>query len=354
MQCPICEFENMTGVSTCGRCGALFRLDESVGRGDFVPPRASGFTRFHSLAYLMNRIKDAYGSTDKAGRGIELPGDGFVRWSVLLSTLPGLGHLVDGRGGRAAAAFGVWFLLVCLTVIFYGGTLGTIMGCLVLTWHWAVLVDACRIHGRVEGFRSRLTLVLIFFVACCVAYFSISRLATRYVAFVHSPFSLQALDIREGDALLIRPESSFSFAELTIGDILDVKRKNIAVHGVDFLIRPRTIARVVALEDDSVHLSSEGVEVNGTLLEAEDLPDGELPLPENPFSFIVAEGRILVVCPLDDGGGWRRGDPTLRDTLCRRIWIDGFMVGDSDIRGRAAGVYQPISRRHFWNGGTGM
>ncbi len=339
----------MTGVSACGRCGALLRLDPSMGRADFVPPRASGFKAFRFLGYATNRIKDRYGSTDTAGRGIELPGAGFVRWSVALSILPGLGHLADGRKFRAAAAFGVWFFLVCLTVTFYSGSIGTILGCLVLTWHWAVWIDASHAHRRVEGFRNRLALVLIFFGLCCVGYYSISRLAARYVEFVTAPFNLRSLDIQAGDSLLIRPGSSVSFADIARGDIVVVSKEWISVNGVDFRLRPGTIALVVALEGDAVHLSAEGVEVNGVLLEEGELPQGDLPLPVNPFSLRVTEGSLLVVCPIDVGGGWPLENATRHDAFCRRLWIEGLMVGDSDIRGRAEGVYQPLSRRHFWN-----
>ncbi|MCP4693781.1 MAG: hypothetical protein GY859_37450 [Desulfobacterales bacterium] len=348
MKCPICGFENMTGVSTCGRCGALLRLDDSVGRGDFVPPRASGFKSLRSLGYLVNRMRDRSGSEGHPGKGDASPSMKFVGRRVMFSCLPGLGHLVDGGTWRGLAAFGVWLILLCLTVNFYGGALGTFMGALVILWHWAVLIDASRAHRRVEKFRDRLFITLIFFGVCCFAYVSISRLAARHVDFVVSPFNIQTMDIRTGDSLLIRPASSISFAELARGDILTMRKRWLAGARVDLLIRPQTLVRVLAEAGDQVHLSSSGVEVNGVPVEAGDLPEGDLPFPQNPFSLTVPDDRVLVICPLRVGGGRRLEILMARDALCRRLWTQGLLVGESDVRGRASGVYLPVSRRHFW------
>ena len=39
MQCPCCQFENMPGLASCGRCGSV--LDLNLVAIDVNPPRAS-------------------------------------------------------------------------------------------------------------------------------------------------------------------------------------------------------------------------------------------------------------------------------------------------------------------------
>jgi len=265
--------------------------------------------------------------------------------SMLLSALPGLGHLASGRRRAALVASFPWLLLLFLTVNFYSGLVGGLFVGLLVCWHATVIFDAGRIQQHTQGIGQRVRVMLVVLLATAIPYLLLDRLARAYVDFVVSPVAYAALDIQEGDTLLAW-RGTYELQDLSVGELVVIDTRSRGY----VRIGPHTLAarggtrfgRILALAGDKVTASRSEIRVNGVVVSGDELPSGRIPMPSGLFSFTVPEGRLLVPLPFMAH--------SVASALIRELWEDFFLVRPADVRAKIAGVYLPIGRRHYFSG----
>ncbi|MHC4201105.1 MAG: S26 family signal peptidase [Planctomycetota bacterium] len=308
-----------------------------------TPPRAGRAKSLRPLGYGINRAVDRLprGMPDRLARVFRgdsvLPGESVA--AMLLSVVPGLGHLMSGRRKAAALVFGVWLVAVILTVNFYYGATGTLLFAFLVGGHAGVVFDAGRARDTVRSLRDRLRIMLFLLIPCAGAYFIMDRVANRFVSFVASPFALRSLNIDEGDVLRI----SRGPHEWRRGDLCTVSRPGgghyVGGAGVVFRTHGDMLVAVLGLPGDRVEVSSEGVRVNGRSLALDMLPEGSVPLPKEPISLTIPEGHLLAVTPV------QLPDVQNPQSLVATVWRNLYSLPESSVVGRATGIYLPFSRR---------
>lgn len=349
MLCPVCGFENMPNQEACARCRAQLNVAEPSEPKALRPPRAGILRLFRPAQYVVNRIVDCLPSrmSERLGRlfvgGETLPGSATA--AIVLSVLPGLGHLLDGRKRAALIAFAAWAVVVVLTVNFYAGMVGGLLVGLAVGIHTGVMFDAGRVRQHAETLRSRLHVMLLLLITVGIGYFLIDRMVRRRIGFVTSAFSLAAADVEPKDYLLIsRRPAAYRRGDLVMASSIDHSMYRVGHETyIDLSIPGETVFVVIAVAGDEVQASQEGVRVNGSLVRKDDLPDGRVPLPKEPLTVTVPAGRVVALCPI-------RRVQAMVDTedsdVALFVWQHLYLMRTSNIRGRAVGVYLPIGRRH--------
>jgi signal peptidase I len=178
-----------------------------------------------------------------------------------------------------------------------------------------------------------------------LSYFFLDRLVRRFVDFVECPFCIEALYVKAGDTLLVRP-GSYNTENLSRGDVVIVGRRTGAVGETVFAVRQVHVTRVLAMPGDVVDVSDQGLFVNGSPISPDQVPDQDLPLPKEPLSTMVPEKTVFAMVPVGrQRGQARTGMPPAWSDAISLIWKNLFLVPVAQIQGRATGIYLPLSRR---------
>ena len=341
MQCPLCGFENIPGTQRCTSCRSQLEAAAPPAPADLTPPRAGALKGIRSVVYAINRFLDRLPARPAAwlGRVFNtergMPGEALA--AMLLSVLPGVGHLATGRRLAALAAAGVWLLLGFITANFYSGSTGGLLIGTLASWHACVVFDAGRLQQHTTDVRQRLGAMLFIMILAAIAYFAADRVARGYFDLVVSPFAHEGLGIQQDDTLLawrrhLTPE------DLAPGDLVTIAHGRIS--GAGYVVEfPDGIAIgvVVARAGDKVTFSAAGVAVNGAPLPDGLLPAGRLLPPPRP-SFTVPEESVVISLYFRHH--------SIFGGSAGQVWRSVFVERVSAVRGRVAMVYMPWGRRH--------
>jgi len=351
LHCPACGFQNIPGTQRCTRCQAQLLATEPAAAADLSPPRAGRLKGLRHLVYGLNRfierrprpLFERLGGWFSAASAV--PGAAVA--AAILSVVPGLGHLASGRRRAGLVAFLIWLILLTLTANFYAGATGGLLVGALVSWHAAVAYDAGRLQQHLAGVGERLRAMLLILLLAAIPYFALHRLARTYLDFVASPFTIESLDIRQGDTLLAW-RGRHDADDVSPGDVVvfEVDREGyVQVGGVYFGFPGGvSVGRIIAAGGDRVAASPSGVAVNGVSVGAEELPGGPLRLPAQPLEVTVPENSVFIPVIFDVHGY----DPPPQ--WVRALWQRLFVVGVRQMRGRVVGVYLPLRRRHFLRG----
>lgn len=295
MQCPICGFYNMRGTERCVRCRSRLFFAKPPDPAELVPPRAGWTRHFRFLSYGLNRILPngwRVNQNSKAGlfwgqlrailQNLPLVGDLFPGREIplgsytglLLSALPGLGHLCCGRRlWNAAVCFSVWILLLLLVVVPNVPTSTRLFFvALLFFWHGLVGIDASAIRDWVgrRAVRIRFGLGVVLLV---IGFYMIPYLAMD-IRLVGNPYAIKSLGLEGGETLVVR--RIFWGETPRRGDLvtLGLSRNDraslaIAENGrIFFLFQEGTEEvpkQVLAFPGEEVVVDDDGIKVNGRM-----------------------------------------------------------------------------------------
>jgi len=348
MECPLCGFENLPGTKQCTRCRAQLVASAPASLAEVTPPRAGRLRAFRGLAYALNRVVDRLPPRPASWLGKLfdaehlMPGEALA--AMILSVIPGAGHLAMGRRRAALIAFGGWAFLAFLTINFYAGATGGLLIGTLASWHACVVFDVGRLQQYTVSLDDRLIAMLFIMCLVGVAYYGAHSVAAGYVDIVGSPFAFERLGIQEGDTLLAWRRRCTA-EDIAIGDLVTVEMPRGAYyqsysHGYVYRYEGGTsVGVVIAKAGDKVAISPAGIEVNGALLAPDALPAGRLLMPTEPVSFTVPENRLVIPHYIVH-------DQLAHAAVNGHAW-KGMCVHDvRALRGRVAMVYLPWTRRH--------
>src|SRR5271157_490823 len=148
MQCSNCQFQNMPGIQTCGRCGANLQLAALV--IDVHPPRASvaakRWRRWLPVARYGSRFRaavaDARASSALAAKRLrDWTSDIPTSSLIVRMVVPGWAQWYAGRAIRGRWMF--WGYVGCLLsgLLFAGTPLGLLLLGLAISLHTASIMD---------------------------------------------------------------------------------------------------------------------------------------------------------------------------------------------------------------------
>lgn len=335
MRCQRCEFENMPGLVTCMRCGSALTVPtESI---DVHPPRMSHWKRpIRKLFRGFRRFIPA-----SAWSGEDLHTRAFPDWlrkaskvaffGAVLSFVPGVAHLIQGRFREIRWWVVGWFVLLLGALFFFGSGLGMLLMGLALGVHVWIAVHSALLQ-EYQQFNYRLMGYLIILVF----YFMFYRLLTPIVFFDlqggYSAVNVPYARVEHGDFLIGRP-SQTDPDDITRGSFVLVQLENVANHG--FRRQTNTgYAQVIGLAGETVAIENDRFVVDDQPLDAEQYP---LPtwLKRQTFSTIVPQDSYFISAQYS-GRGYNEAQA-----------IEVCVVNRSQIEAKAFLRWNPLQRRGF-------
>ena len=248
-QCSNCQFQNMPGVSHCGRCGASLTLRTAV--IDVHPPRANRWAKTWRKTFMARFMRSARESARSAQRqwglspNTELPTLGLLCRLVV----PGWAQIHSGQATFGKGLLAGYAVLIPAAAVCFGSSASSFLLGMAFTCHGISVYDVARRSS--ERIQDRAFRVLLGCgLLATLVYLPAYSLATHFVDAVviqQNRYPLQA-----GDVLLVR---RFSYDRLTprVGDVVQYQIASDSVMGqtpngtaARYLIQGARIDRVLA------------------------------------------------------------------------------------------------------------
>lgn len=201
MRCPRCEFENMPGQSTCFKCGST--LAQKADAVEVNPPRMARWKRPLRCTFRWLR---SFHVIPSGGISIPVPPwlSRFSReglFGILLSVIPGLAHLLQGRFREIRWYVLAWFVSLVGALFLYGGFWGLCLFGLAVGLHAWIAIHSALIK-QVTDFGYRVFALILVSLGVLVVYRNIGGLIFRNLTGGYSSVTVPYHRIEAGDYLL--------------------------------------------------------------------------------------------------------------------------------------------------------
>lgn len=337
MQCSSCQFENMPGVSNCGRCGAV--LNSSPTPIDVYPPRARKWTKpFRRYFYFFTRHRIIPANLDRGldrmvhNRMQELY-DNRIPWRTLLRMfVPGWNQFYFNRKLQGRIFLWGYLFSLPLGILFAGTGYGGLLLGAALSLHAASIIDIVIANTRDREYRLVYSLFSLILVGM-LTYLPAVELVTRYAT--PQQFLLNSPPFQRGDVVLYNTRAYVQTLP-QIGDMVIFRLPNMRVpvgrqgHAnvlVQF-VGQTLIGRVVAGPGQQITFQ------NGNLF-----VDGRLSPWSQAFSEQYTEAYLNIV-PTD-----RYFIMTgLPMQIPQQVWLNNTIVKSDSIIGKVYFRTQPLWR----------
>src|SRR5271157_5380209 len=221
MQCPSCRFENIPGLTTCGRCGSLLELKGVA--IDVHPPRASSrakrrrrwlYTRryYQARDAIQDSLDRSAGTLIRDLR-VPLPEPDIAPRLIV----PGWAHIHAGLVLRGRIFLGVFLTLLAIGLLLWGSQLGAICIGFAFSVHVSSVLDILNRQGTVRFPSMVLTSLLAALVLGVFLYWPIGW-AASHVAAVRE-YRYDSPLFRQSDVVLIN-EWAFLLRGPRPGDVV--------------------------------------------------------------------------------------------------------------------------------------
>ncbi len=286
MQCPSCQFENMPGAVTCGRCRAALQLSGTT--VDVHPPRAGRYAKQLRRWLPVRHLRFSAGQrlTDFARRltpryAWDRPATGV--WLRL--ALPGWPQRYLGQRKRGQVFWWLYVILLLVALISLGTTAGALAVGLALSLHISSICDICWSADRDwrVGLSTSAAMIAVVGVSLYLpAVWTMSRfVGVRRI-------NLTAGPLREGDAVVYHRGTAH------VGDVVvyRIREHQLAARGnvgenIAYFVRGEYIDRIVAGPGQLVLWEDRHLLVDGHPSAWQPLNPGGIPAD---LKFVVPEG----------------------------------------------------------------
>jgi hypothetical protein len=343
MQCFNCRFENMPGITVCGRCGTALQVATAV--IDVHPPRARPWKKRLRRLLPINqaavKVRDASSVATKhvkaAAQDVGMPvPPARLLWRLLI---PGLAHFHLGQRYRGWAFLGAYLVFLVLTLLFWGTTWGSMFLGLAFSAHASSALDVLfQCPGHI---RSRLIMAGVVMTVLGLAVYVPAARGLGQIIDTRA-FSADIGPFAAGDTILFN-RAAYSLFSPKPGDvvlfglpvelIVSVRGEG---HRIERIQTHEAIDRIIAGPGAQVVLS------DGALLIDGDKPiyDSLSPLTIPNFAVTVPEDHYLILPTMF---GSVHADTRLGSA---DLWRSMSVVPRGRILGKVHFRNQPLSR--FW------
>lgn len=336
MQCPQCRFENMPGLEKCAFCQTPLTAKKAI---PIHPPRARWRRPLRAPLYLLRRVNNRFVSVEKQSKldkGLrELIGVFADCVFMVLSVVPGLGHLLRGKLWSIRYYWIAYVVVLAMGLAAFGTNQGSIALGVAIGLHAWMMLDAGQFRkafadgpGRFVGF------ILVMILVGYFGYWSIPRFL---VSGIRTAGGMPGEQIAPGDFLLVDKRSDQK-KHLRRGDLViyDIHARTIRYHAVG---KGSVLGRVLALPNDVVHIDVETMTVSSVEGEQKryNLPHGTLALKASftvpPDAVFCVPGQVTVsMLNMDEADS-----AIIIELMCQPTI--------SSVHGRAFMVYNTFSDR---------
>ncbi len=297
MRCPRCEFENMTGMTTCFRCGSVLTTS-NLAVAEVHPPRATALQkrlrpivrwfRYHSQTQRSwrngkKRVPENWqiqASTSEEdvdysslfARVAREMGKAFCH--LALSIVPGLPHFLQNRFKEITWYWLVWIFSVAMAIFLYGSTFGMIMTGLAIGIHGGLAAHGTFWHiFKRSGMRLYTMGACVFFIG--VIYWSLAGLLFSDLSAGYTTLIIPWQNLSYGDFLLARRSAvRHPLARGTL--VLAYFSQFVEGQHYDISYRSGStmVGQIIALPGETVKIQNGLFYVNGR-----ELPSDRYPVP---------------------------------------------------------------------------
>jgi hypothetical protein len=344
MQCLSCRFENMPGLTACGRCGSV--LDVRGAAIDVHPIRASRRAK-RLRRWLPTRRY--YQARDKTHELLDRTAGSFIQdLSVPLPEpqiaarllVPGWAHVHAGLVIRGRIFMGVYFALLGFGLLFWGTQLGAIAIGFAFSVHVSSALDVLIRQGNVRFPSMVLTSMLAALVLGTLVYGPAGWVLTNVAA--SREFDYVAPPFQRFDIVLVN-RWSYLLSSPRAGDVVEyrpnwttsVRDPNMALHMQFVYTEEEVFDRIAGGPGDHVVWENGGLTVNDQAVRWKPLVPERLP----PRLEITVPADSYLILPTSSVGAGR--------LVSSEEWKSRGLVPASSIMGRAYLRLQPLSRLWF-------
>jgi hypothetical protein len=257
----------------------------------------------------------------------------------VLSIVPGLAHLVEGRFREILFYFIGWLIAVFGAIYMYGTAAGMILLGLAIALHGWILVQ----HALMREFKDvgERVLLMVFVLVCLgLLYWGVRRWTLPNLAGGYTNLTIPGLNVESGDYFLARRDKAKA-EDLTRGSLVLTGLTDWQTGRRFFRMRSshNMIVQVIGLPGDRVEIRENLYAVNDEPLEVERYP---LPrwLHGRTLSVRIKPGVYFVSSEYTVQA---RGLGAVTNEQVKAVCL----VDANDIEGRAFMRWLPISRRGY-------
>jgi hypothetical protein len=338
MRCGRCEFENMPGRSTCLKCGSI--LAQKADAVEVDPPRMARWKRPLRCTFRWLR---AFHVIPSGGISIPIPPwlSRFSReglFGILLSVIPGLAHLLQGRLREIRWYILAWFLSLVLALFFYGSFWGLCFFGFAIGLHGWIAIHSALIK-QVTDFGHRAFALALVSLGVLVVYRNIGGLTFRNLAGGYSSVAVPYHRIETGDYLLAS-RSRLRSEPLTRGALVLASLEDTR-HGFWTWSQRRRdmgIVQIVGLPGEKLKIKGGAFWINDEQLDAEKYP---LPtwLHRMTMSVTIPKGSYFISAEYN---------VEVHGRLLNNLDVTNIcLVGPDSFEAKAFMRWMPLMRRGF-------
>ncbi|UCG47802.1 MAG: hypothetical protein JSU94_20285 [Phycisphaerales bacterium] len=338
MQCPQCQFENMPGRDRCFKCGSI--LDAKDAAINVHPPRMAPWKG--PVRGLMCRLRRSRLMPE------EIIGDHAPKWmksmpqgslpGLILSIIPGLAHMLEGRFKEIRWYVLAWFLVLLIGMFMYGSFWGISLVGLAVGLHAYIAIHHRLIKEKI-GFWEKLALVAFVLITLAIIYLAVPRLPFIGVRGAHCSMAVPYHRVEPGDYLLAR-RGRFAPTSLSRGSLVLIRVRTLRGGGwAGSLGRTQeTVGQVIGLPGEQLVIADRAF-----FIENQPLDPNKYPVPR-----WLQSGRFSVT--IDANSYFVSSEYSLR---ARGRGLDSSLVGEAclfaaeRIEARVFMRWWPLSRRGF-------
>lgn len=332
MQCPSCQFENMPGITVCGRCGA--QLQRSPATIDVHPPRASvrakRWRRWFPWYRYEAALRSAVGRLP-ALRTPELDWDRLPSGIFMRMVVPGWPQTYMGQPRRGRWMLGAFLVLLAAGMLSIGTTFGALLLGTAMAVHISSIMDV--LWPITHDWRARAMVVLVCVAAVGTVIYVPPVWALSQIAGVRR-IATTAGPLQAGDVLLYRPGRTGNVGDVVLYEITQaqVPSRTAAGYAAIYRVQGEYVDRIIAGAGQSIVWENGQLHVDGQLA------------PFQPLYPDTLNADLRFTVPPGYYGILPSAQPQDAPSFPPDVWQAMSLVPQTQIRGTVVLRQRPICR----------
>lgn len=259
---------------------------------------------------------------------------------LLLSVIPGLAHLIKGRFREVRLFVALWGICLASGLFLYGCGVGFLLIGLAIGLHaWIGLQYG--LFREITEFFARVGTTLVIVAVLTILYWTAPRVAAYGLATGRTPLTIPAMNVQQGDLLLVRRLAVDSGSALPRGALVRFHPQGFRNTLYSRWATPSeaTIGQIVGLPGETIQIRDGVFVVGGHRLDPNEFPVPRW-LQRDPIrsQISIPSARYFVSTEYTvTGHGHLRLDDGMIKNAC--------VIPASEIRGQAFMLWWPLWRR---------